>query len=61
MGEKDKPDRGLRAPMNIFLWQEIVRMQKIILIVKKMLMDMRDAIEGTIIMSAVLADSIAFI
>lgn len=47
--------------MNIFLWQEIVRMQKIILIVKKMLMDMRDAIEGTIIMSAVLADSIAFI
>lgn len=61
MNEKDKPDRGLRAPMNIFLWQEIVRMQKIILIVKKMLMDMRDAIEGTIIMSQVLADSIAFI
>lgn len=47
--------------MNIFLWQEICRMHKIIGIVKKMLMDMRDAIEGTIVMSQVLQDSINFI
>jgi len=58
LNEKDKPDRGLRAPLNIFLYQEIQRMAKIIAIVKRSLVDMRDAIEGTIIMSPMLAKGI---
>jgi dynein heavy chain len=58
LNEKDKPDRGLKAPLNIFLYQEIQRMVKIIAIVKRSLVDMRDAIEGTIIMSPKLAKGI---
>ena len=41
------------APMNIFLRQEIDRMQKVINIVRATLRDLLLAIEGTIIMNEV--------
>lgn len=55
---RNKPDKGLAAPLNIFLFQEMERMYKITSIVKKMLFDMRDAIEGTIIMTGTLQGAI---
>lgn len=44
---------GLLNPLNIFLRQEIDRMQKVLVIVRQMLKDLLLAIEGTIIMSEV--------
>ena len=44
---------GAIAPMNIFLRQEIDRMQKVISIVRSTLKDLQLAIDGTIIMSEV--------
>lgn len=44
---------GSIAPMNIFLKQEIDRMQKVITMVRNTLQDLQLAIEGTIIMSEV--------
>ena len=46
---------GAIAPMNIFLRQEIDRMQKVITIVRNTLKDLQLAIDGTIIMSEVSA------
>lgn len=54
--------RGFGVPLNIFLFQEIERMQMVIEIVKKTCTDMIDAIDGQIIMTpAIVAaiDSIA--
>lgn len=45
------------SPMNIFLRQEIDRIQKIILLVKSTLSDLLLAIEGTIIMNEQLRDA----
>ena len=44
---------GAIAPMNIFLRQEIDRMQRVIRIVRSTLKDLQLAIDGTIIMSEV--------
>ena len=44
---------GALAPMNIFLKQEIDRMQRVIQAVRHTLRDLQLAIEGTIIMSEV--------
>ena len=44
---------GAIAPMNIFLRQEIDRMQRVITVIRTTLQDLQLAIEGTIIMSEV--------
>ncbi|XP_076055179.1 LOW QUALITY PROTEIN: dynein axonemal heavy chain 5-like [Oratosquilla oratoria] len=47
---------GLLLPMNIFLRQELDRMQKVLKLVRQTLQDLLLAIEGTIIMSPSLKD-----
>jgi dynein heavy chain, axonemal len=49
---------GYAVPLNIFLSQEIARMQVIFNIVRKTLVDACDAIDGQIIMTAEIMDSI---
>lgn len=44
---------GILSPMNIFLRQEIDRMQRVIFAVRKTLKELLLAIEGTIIMNDV--------
>ena len=46
-------EMGGLTPMNIFLRQEIDRMQKVLKIVRQTLTDLRLAIEGTIILNEV--------
>eukprot|EP00116_Pleurobrachia_bachei_P004038 sb/3464300/ len=49
---------GIFQPMNIFLRQEIDRIQKVLTIVKQTLKDLQLAIDGTIIMSDALKDAL---
>jgi len=49
---------GHLAPMNIFLKQEIDRMQRVIATVRNCLIDLKLAIEGTIIMNENLRDAL---
>ena len=49
---------GLAVPLNIFLYQEIARMQKVISIVRKTLVDICDAIDGQIIMTPDILEAI---
>jgi dynein heavy chain len=49
---------GALQPMNIFLRQEIDRMQRVIGTVRSMLVDLKLAIDGTIIMSESLRDAL---
>ena len=49
---------GALHPLNIFLRQEIDRMQKVITVVRTTLIDLKLAIDGTIIMSENLRDAL---
>lgn len=49
---------GTAVPLNIFLDQEIARMQKVFNIVRTTLVDVCDAIDGQIIMTSEILDSI---
>lgn len=49
---------GPLLPMNIFLRQEIDRMQKVIITVHSTLNDLKLAIEGTIVMSSSLKEAL---
>ena len=49
---------GHLTPLNIFLRQEIDRIQKVITTVRNMLKDLKLAIDGTIIMSENLRDAL---
>ena len=51
---------GGMLPMNIFLRQEIDRMQKILTLVRRTLTDLKMALEGTIIMSDELKDTLDY-
>ena len=51
-------DRGITVPLNIFLYQEIQRMQKVISLVRKTLQDIIQAIDGQIIMTPDILDAI---
>ena len=49
---------GIMQPINIFLRQEIDRMQRVIATVRSTLCDLKLAIDGTIIMSEALRDAL---
>ncbi|XP_071995855.1 dynein axonemal heavy chain 8 isoform X2 [Engystomops pustulosus] len=50
-------DTGAQSPMNMFLHQEIDRMQKVISIVRSSLSDLRRAIGGSLVMSESLGEA----
>jgi dynein heavy chain len=54
-GENDK---GFSVPLNIFLSQELQRMDKITLIIKKSMTDICEAVDGQILMTPMIVDQI---
>jgi dynein heavy chain, axonemal len=57
-GPPKSTDKGMQVPLNIFLYQEIMRMQRVIALVRKTLNDTIDAIDGQIIMTPTILDAI---
>lgn len=58
MKHRRLPETGKAVPLNMFLFQEIQRFQRILSIVRTWMNNMILAIDGTIIMSPELADCI---
>ncbi|CAL6017562.1 Outer-arm_dynein gamma [Hexamita inflata] len=56
--DKDAKERKPRPPLNVFLEQELQRIQKVLSTVKSTLKDLEQAIAGTIIMSEHLQDTL---
>lgn len=52
------PTKGFIVPTNIFISQEIERMQNIINIVRKVLVSLIDAIDGTVSMTTMLSEAL---
>lgn len=50
-GKGQSQPQGARPPLNIFLKQELQRMQKLMSLVRSTLADLIDAIAGTVIMT----------
>lgn len=50
-GPKNLGEKGMRVPLNIFLMQEIQRMNRVLYLVKKTFNDIIDAVDGIIIMT----------
>ncbi|CAK9062635.1 Dynein axonemal heavy chain 8 (Axonemal beta dynein heavy chain 8) (Ciliary dynein heavy chain 8) [Durusdinium trenchii] len=63
-GPKDKGvviDKGFGAPLNIFLFQELQRLQNIIGIVRTNLKNVAAAIDGTVVMTTELMEDLGFL
>lgn len=63
-GPKDKGvviDKGFGAPLNIFLFQELQRLQNIISIVRTNLKNVAAAIDGTVVMTTELMEDLGFL
>jgi dynein heavy chain, axonemal len=57
-GPKGLSDTGLRVPLNVFLFQEIVRFQSILTLVRKTMRNVIAAVDGTIIMTPDIVNAI---
>merc|ERR1719498_75290 len=60
-GPNKVEDKGFGAPLNIFLFQELQRLQNIISIVRSNLRNIASAIDGTVVMTTDLLDDLNFI
>merc|ERR1719203_516544 len=60
-GPPNTPDKGFGAPLNIFLFQELQRLQNIILIVRVNLKSIAMAIDGTVVMTTDLLEDLGSI
>ena len=57
-GPPNTTDKGFLAPLNIFLFQELQRLQRIIAIVRSNLKNLSMAIDGTVVMTVELLDDL---
>merc|ERR1712054_166544 len=57
-GPPGSSDKGFQAPLNIFLFQELQRLQRIIGIVRSNLKNLSMAIDGTVVMTVELLDDL---
>merc|ERR1711939_1273452 len=57
-GPPNTTDKGFQAPLNIFLFQELQRLQRIIAIVRSNLKNLSMAIDGTVVMTVELLDDL---
>jgi len=60
-GPPGTPDKGFAAPLNIFLFQELQRLQNIIRIVRTNLKSIAMAIDGTVVMTTELLEDLSSI
>merc|ERR1712072_1662772 len=57
-GPPNTQDKGFLAPLNIFLFQELQRLQRIIAIVRSNLKNLSPAIDGTVVMTVELLEDL---